>query len=213
MVRRPRLVAAGALAVASLAGAGVAAASHKSQTTQQATSTFAAAAVTQSRSSTCTSTDGVYQDTTATYSGTSASSDPRLSGTVTIRVRSILNTTTQLGWLSGSLAVRNSSGSEHDRRHRRGARGRPGHRLPARERPPRRVEADGELLRSLHTRRRLLVRPARRGRRDQRRRVLHVGLVLDREALLGHRRVPPRVWTRTRSCPGSSACARARPAT
>jgi len=96
--------------VATLAGAGVAAASHRSQTTQRATSTFAAAAVTQSRSSTCTSTDGVYQGTTATYTGSSASSDARLNGTVTIRVRSILNTTTQLGWLSGSLSVRSSSG-------------------------------------------------------------------------------------------------------
>ena len=96
--------------MATLAGAGVAAASHRSQTTQRATSTFAAAAVTQSRSSTCTSTDGVYQDTTATYTGTSTSSDARLNGTVTIRVRSILNTTTQLGWLSGSLSVRSSSG-------------------------------------------------------------------------------------------------------
>lgn len=110
MLKRPRLAAVGALAVATLAGAGVAAASHRSQTTQQASSTFAAAAVTQSRSNTCTSTDGVYQDTSATYTGTSTSSDARLNGTVTIRVRSVLNTTTQLGWLSGSLYVRNSSG-------------------------------------------------------------------------------------------------------
>ncbi len=110
MLRRPRLAAAGALAVATLAGAGVAAASHKAQTTQQASSTFTAASVSQTRSSSCTSTDGVYQDTTATYTGTSASSDARLSGAVTIRVRSVLNTTTQLGWLSGTLHVRNSSG-------------------------------------------------------------------------------------------------------
>jgi hypothetical protein len=110
MLRRPRLAAAGALAVATLAGAGVAAASHKSQTTQQASATFAAAAVSQSRSSTCTSSDGVYQDTTATYTGTSTSGDGRLNGPATIRVRSILNTTTQLGWLSGSFKVQSSAG-------------------------------------------------------------------------------------------------------
>ncbi len=108
---RPRLAATGALTIAMLVGIGVAAASRNSQTTQQVTATFDAASVSQSRSSTCTSTDGAYQDTTATYSGTSTSTDSRLSGPVTIRVRSVLNTTTQLGWLSGTLNVRNTSGT------------------------------------------------------------------------------------------------------
>jgi hypothetical protein len=108
---RPRLAAAGALAVAALVGAGVAVASRNSQTTQQAAATFDAASVSQIHSTTCTSVDGVYQDANATYSGTSTSTDPRLSGPVTIQVHTILNTTTQLGWVSGTLRVRNTGGT------------------------------------------------------------------------------------------------------
>jgi CHRD domain-containing protein len=95
--------------VAMLVGAGAAVASHRAQSTQQAAATFAAASVSQSRSSTCQSADGIYQDTTATYTGTATSSDSRLNGPVTIRVRSILNTTTQFGWLSGSLRTQSTN--------------------------------------------------------------------------------------------------------
>ena len=110
-MHKPQLAAAGVLAAAALLGAGVAAASHRSQTTQQAVFTFDAGSVARSHSSSCTSTDGVYQTTSATYGGTSTSTDPRLAGSITIQARSILNTTTQLGWLSGSLHVRNASGT------------------------------------------------------------------------------------------------------
>ena len=101
--RTARRIAAGTIAAATLAGAGVAAASHRAQTTQQAVATFAAASVSGAHSSSCTSTDGVYQDTSATYTGTASSTDGHLNGPVTFKVRSILNTTTQLGWVSGEV--------------------------------------------------------------------------------------------------------------
>jgi len=50
--------------------------------------------------------DGTYQLTTATYQGVATSSDPHLSGAVEIRAHSVVNTTTKLGWLDGTLRVR-----------------------------------------------------------------------------------------------------------
>ena len=187
--------------MATLAGAGMAAASYKSQTTQQASATFAAAAVTQSRLSTCTSTDGVYQDTTATYTGTSTSSDARLNGR---HDQGAQHPRTRRRSSAGSPARSTAQliRAEHVRRHRRRPCRRPGDRLPARQRPPQRGEADGELLRRLHARRRIRVRPARRGQRNQRGRVLRLRLGIDGEAPLGDRRVPPRVECKRGRAPG-----------
>ena len=101
--------AAGLVAAAAFIGGGVAWANHGSQSTQAAAADFTATSVSQIRSSTCVGSDGTYQDTTATYTGTATSSDPRLSGPVEIRTRSVVNTTEGLGWLDGSIRVRGSS--------------------------------------------------------------------------------------------------------
>ena len=103
---RPRNVAALALAVAAVTAAGVAAATRNAQSTQAAAADFSATTVSQTSSRTCTAADGTYQETTATYTGTSTSSDARLNGALVLRVHSMVNTTTQLGWLEGALRVR-----------------------------------------------------------------------------------------------------------
>lgn len=110
---KTRLVALAALVAAGATAAGVAAASHHAQTTQKAEATFAAASVSNNHSSSCTASDGTYQDTTATYSGTATSSDGRLSGPLEIRAHSVVNTTTGLGWLQATFRVHSSGADTH----------------------------------------------------------------------------------------------------
>jgi hypothetical protein len=59
---------------------------------------------------TCTGADGVYAVTHATYTGTATSADPRLDGTLRVQVKSVVNTTTNLGFLRGTFHVRDVGG-------------------------------------------------------------------------------------------------------
>lgn len=110
---KTRLIVLAALATAAIAAAGAAAAAHRSQAIQQASATFTAGTVAGSHTSTCTSSDGTYQETVATYTGNATSSDARLNGTLKIRAHSVVNTTTGLGWLSGTFRLNGSSGGAH----------------------------------------------------------------------------------------------------
>jgi hypothetical protein len=114
---RARITALGTLGAAALAAAGVAAAGHRAQATQQAAASFSADAVSHARTAGCVAGDGTYQDTNATYTGSATSSDARLDGTLVIRVHSIVNTTTGLGWLAGSFRVHGSQGDAHGTLH------------------------------------------------------------------------------------------------
>jgi hypothetical protein len=108
---RKRIVVPAALLAAALAAAGVSAgALHRTQSTSSAAATFDAGTVSQQSSRACTSTDGTYLETTATYTGTASSSDPRLSGPLRIRAHSVVNTTTGLGWVEGAFRVRDDGG-------------------------------------------------------------------------------------------------------
>lgn len=113
----PRLAVPIVLVLAAAGVAGVAAATRHAQTTQAAAADLTAGAVSHSNSQTCTASDGTYQLTTATYTGTATSSDARLNGTLVIRASSVVNTTTKLGWLDGTLRIRGtnagSSGNIH----------------------------------------------------------------------------------------------------
>jgi hypothetical protein len=114
---RPRIAVPVVLVVAAVAAAGVAAATRHTQSTQAAAADFAAGSVSRSHTTTCTASDGTYQFTTATYTGTATSSDPRLNGTVEIRSSSVVNTTTKLGWLDGTLRVRGTNAGSQGRIH------------------------------------------------------------------------------------------------
>jgi hypothetical protein len=111
---RPRIALPVVLLVAVVAVAGVAAATRHTQSTQAAAADFTASTVSRSHTATCTASDGTYQLTTATYTGNSTSSDARLNGPVELRVYSVVNTTTKLGFLDGTLRVRgHASGNVH----------------------------------------------------------------------------------------------------
>jgi CHRD domain-containing protein len=106
---KPRLAVPVVLAVTAVAATSVAAAVRHTQSTQAAAADFTAATVSRSHSDMCTASDGTYQLTTATYQGTATSSDARLNGNVEVRASSVVNTTTKLGWLDGTLRVRGTN--------------------------------------------------------------------------------------------------------
>ena len=114
---RPRIAVPVVLVVAAVAAAGVAAATHHTKSIQAAAADFAAGSISQSHTDTCTATDGTYQLTTATYTGTATSSDPRLNGSVEIRASSVVNTTTNLGWLDGTLRIHGTNTGTNGRIH------------------------------------------------------------------------------------------------
>ena len=156
---KKRLAAAGAL-VAALTVSGVAAAGHRSQATQQAAADFSAGSVTRTHTKTCTASDGAYQETTATYSGTASSSDARLNGPLEIRASSVVNTTTGVGWVEGSFRIRGSDAAANGTIHAALAGGNAVGAVVGRGR-----HNDGQarrvVRRRLHAGRRLLVRQAR----------------------------------------------------
>jgi hypothetical protein len=99
-----------------LLGAGVAVAHDggSGKTVKAVTgTTFTATSVSNSRSTTCKSSDGgSYVFTRATYTGTSgSSSEPSLNGNVTIAALSSINTTTNVGTVSGRLRIDGSNGT------------------------------------------------------------------------------------------------------
>jgi hypothetical protein len=93
-----------AIAVVALAATGVAVAGG-SATTSAVSATFTAGTIVKQSFATCTGSDGTYEITDATYSGTATSTDPNLNGAVWIKVRSTLNTTKNLGWLEGRVQI------------------------------------------------------------------------------------------------------------
>jgi hypothetical protein len=102
------------LAVAALAGAGVAAAGHRAPSVQAANATFDATTVTQHALATCSVNGGdTFQATRATYTGTAASSDPRLAGALTIRAWSLVDTTNGVGHVFGLWDIRGAGANAH----------------------------------------------------------------------------------------------------
>ena len=87
-----------------VAGGGVGSVSQLSQ------ATFAATNVTHKDVRTCTGTDGKsYEITHATFTGSATSTDARLNGSVELDVKSVINTSTNLGWVQGHYDVNSST--------------------------------------------------------------------------------------------------------
>jgi len=72
--------------------------------------TFTATGVSSSRTRTCTNADGTFAVTSASYSGMATSSDASLNGAVTLKARSVINTSKNLGTVDGALRIVMSSG-------------------------------------------------------------------------------------------------------
>jgi hypothetical protein len=104
---RKRLTLLGFIAAAALAAAGVAAAHRGAPSVQSVSATFDATTVSQHYLTTCSVNGGdTFQATRATYTGTATSSDPRLTGSLTIRAWSLVDTTNGVGHLYGTFQIK-----------------------------------------------------------------------------------------------------------
>jgi hypothetical protein len=93
-----------------LAVAGVAVAKGLDvQAVKQVGATFTAATVVNSSTSTCTNADGTFVVTKAEYLGTASSSEPSLNGPLRLKVTSLINTTKNLGVVSGRFRIDTAS--------------------------------------------------------------------------------------------------------
>ena len=100
-------------AIAALAGAGMAVAHGlDSKSVKSVSATFTATTASVVKTSTCTGTDGTYATTDATYTGTSISSEPSLNGSISIDTESLLNTTTNIGVVSGKIRFGSGHGND-----------------------------------------------------------------------------------------------------
>ena len=102
------IAACSALAVAGVAvGKGIA-----TQAVRQVGATFAATSIANTSARTCTTADGTFVVTRAVYTGTATSSEPSLSGAIRLNVQSLINTTKNLGVVTGRLRI--DTASERD---------------------------------------------------------------------------------------------------
>ena len=112
---KKRLALLGLIVAAALAVAGVAAAHRGAPSVQSVSASFDATTVSQHYLTTCSVNGGdTFQATRATYTGTATSSDPRLTGALTIRAWSLVDTTNGVGHLFGTFRI---VGAGNDRAH------------------------------------------------------------------------------------------------
>ena len=114
-MRMTRWISLALAAVMALAVAGIAVASkgtNKAAKTEAAQATFTAtpnAEKTKTRQ--CTGADGTYNVTKGVYNGTSTG-DPRLTGDITIKTHTFVNTTNGLGFTKGRVYLRQTGGKK-----------------------------------------------------------------------------------------------------
>jgi hypothetical protein len=90
--------------------AGMAVASKRGAQTDPATATFSATEVKRVKSRTCQGADGTYKITHAVLQGEVVSaSDPVLAGRLKLHLKSVYNDTEDLGWVTGTVHVRNEA--------------------------------------------------------------------------------------------------------
>lgn len=103
-----RVIGVAVAAVTALAVAGVAVANLKSADVTPASATFAAPTASHVQTRTFTCGGETIEITNGRYSGTATSTTGDLNGPIEIRLRSVYNTTTKLGWMDGTVKVRAS---------------------------------------------------------------------------------------------------------
>lgn len=93
-----------------LAATGLAVAHERQSTkTEAVAATFTAAPTERTKTRQCTGADGTYSVTRGVYEGT-ATGDPRLTGKITIRTKTVVNLTNGYGWTQGHVALRDVDG-------------------------------------------------------------------------------------------------------
>lgn len=99
------------VSLTALAAAGLAVAKKANRThTDTNGATFTLNQQGDARNATCAGEDGAYREFKAVYTGASTSGDPRLAGTLTFRVRGLVNTTTDRGTVVGRWHLRSTDG-------------------------------------------------------------------------------------------------------
>ena len=99
----------GVVLVAALAAAAVAVAAHQALSTKAVSATFTATPSAKNKTTTCKGADGDYTRIHGEYNGTSTSTETRLAGPITIKGDSLVNKTTGLGWMKGSVRINTAS--------------------------------------------------------------------------------------------------------
>jgi hypothetical protein len=107
------LVAALMLTVAGIA---VAHGGGKPGKTEAASATFTAAPTDKTKTATCTGTDGTYAITKGVYTGTSTG-DPRLTGDLLIRTKSVVNQDNGLGVTNGTVWLKETAATTPKKGH------------------------------------------------------------------------------------------------
>jgi len=105
------------IAAAALAGSGLAVAhGFDSKSVKSVSATFAAAPNGTVRTSTCTGADGSYTLSNGEYTGnvSGATGDANLNGPITIDAQSVINTTTNVGFVTGHIRFGGGGNAEFD---------------------------------------------------------------------------------------------------
>lgn len=105
-----RVIGVAAAAVTALAVTSVAVAHLKSGDVTAASATFSAPTASHVQTRTYTCNGQTIEVTTGRYTGTAASGIADLAGPVEIKLHSLYNTSTKLGWVEGTLKVRAADG-------------------------------------------------------------------------------------------------------
>ena len=111
-MRKTMFVVAG---LAALVASSVAVAHLKSGNVSAVSATLSAPTTAHLTTRTLTCAGQTIEVSTGRYTGTSTSSTPDLAGPVELRVHSVYNTTTKLGWVDGSLKIRASDNRSNAR--------------------------------------------------------------------------------------------------
>ena len=110
-MRRLTTFALAALAALVVAGLAIA---HGSDTrkTSPVSATFTAAPTEKTKTVECIGGDGTYAITRGVYEGTATSADGVLTGTIMLRLKSVVNTTTGYGYAEGKIAMHDAAGED-----------------------------------------------------------------------------------------------------
>ena len=90
---------------ATLAGVAVAHSGSGTTGVKAVSATFTATTASRAETRACTGADGAYEIVKATYAGTATSAEASLTGPAELKVTSVYNTTTKIGWLEGRLKI------------------------------------------------------------------------------------------------------------
>ncbi len=78
--------------------------------TSPVSATFTATPTEKTTTVTCTGADGTYKITRGSYEGTATGSDAVLTGKISLRTKSVVNTTTGYGYTEGKVTLRDADG-------------------------------------------------------------------------------------------------------